>query len=70
MNKSQAEIVAITRAMRDGSGNMPPLPGIFPDYLAPIVRTGPDGVADCTGRGRPAAPAAAAGRGARDRRHG
>jgi putative SOS response-associated peptidase YedK len=27
----------------DGSGNMPPLPGIFPDYSAPIVRNGSDG---------------------------
>jgi putative SOS response-associated peptidase YedK len=44
MNKSQAEIIAITRAMRDRAGNMPPLPGIFPDYLAPIVRTGADSV--------------------------
>jgi putative SOS response-associated peptidase YedK len=27
----------------DRSGNMPPLPGIFPDYSAPIVRNGSDG---------------------------
>ncbi|EHM01663.1 hypothetical protein HMPREF9946_01924 [Acetobacteraceae bacterium AT-5844] len=30
--------------MRDSVGNMPPLPGIFPDYPAPIVRTAADGV--------------------------
>jgi hypothetical protein len=24
--------------------NLAPLPGIFPDYMAPIVRNGPDGV--------------------------
>jgi putative SOS response-associated peptidase YedK len=30
--------------MRDLTGNLPPLPGIFPDYPAPIVRTAPDGV--------------------------
>ena len=30
--------------MRDLTGNLPPLPGIFPDYEAPIVRTGGDGV--------------------------
>ncbi len=24
--------------MVDNTGNMPPLPGIFPDYSAPIVR--------------------------------
>jgi hypothetical protein len=29
--------------MRDTTGNMPPLPGIFPDYLAPIVRNAPSG---------------------------
>lgn len=30
--------------MRDTTGNLPPLPGIFPDYPAPIVRVGGDGV--------------------------
>jgi putative SOS response-associated peptidase YedK len=29
--------------MRDRTGNMPPLPGIYPDYAAPIVRNQPDG---------------------------
>jgi putative SOS response-associated peptidase YedK len=43
MTKSQAAIVAITKAMRDRTGNLPPLPGVFPDYPAPIVRTGADG---------------------------
>ena len=38
VTKGQAAIVAIARAMRDKTGNMPPLPGIFPDYQAPIVR--------------------------------
>ena len=44
MTKSQAAIIAIVRAMRDTTGNLPPMPGIFPDYKAPIVRTGSDGV--------------------------
>jgi putative SOS response-associated peptidase YedK len=44
ITKGQAAIVAFTRAMRDTTGNLPPLPGIFPDYLAPIVRNTPDGV--------------------------
>jgi putative SOS response-associated peptidase YedK len=44
MTKSQAAIIAIIKAMRDKTGNLPPLPGIFPDYSAPIVRTGADGV--------------------------
>lgn len=42
--RSQAEVRAAARAMRDRLGNMPPMPGIFPDYPAPIVRTGSDGV--------------------------
>jgi putative SOS response-associated peptidase YedK len=44
LTKGQAAIVAIVRALRDHTGNMPPLPGIFPDYMAPIARTGADGL--------------------------
>ena len=29
--------------MTDRTGNLPLLPGIFPDYQAPIVRNQPDG---------------------------
>jgi len=43
ITKGQAAIREFTRAMRDRTGNLPPLPGIFPDYLAPVVRTGSDG---------------------------
>jgi putative SOS response-associated peptidase YedK len=43
MTKGQQAIREIYRAMVDRMGNMPPLPGIFPDYQAPIVRSGPDG---------------------------
>jgi putative SOS response-associated peptidase YedK len=39
----QQAIRDLTRAMHDGTGNLPPLPGIFPDYPAPIVRNQPDG---------------------------
>jgi len=42
--KGQATIIALTQAMRDGTGNLPPHPGIFPDYSAPVVRNAPDGV--------------------------
>jgi len=42
--KSREAIVAITRAMRDRTGNQPPLPAIFPDQMAPVVRTAKDGV--------------------------
>ena len=44
LTKGQAAIIALTRALRDRSGNLPPLPGIFPDYSAPIVRSGDDGL--------------------------
>jgi putative SOS response-associated peptidase YedK len=43
ITKGQRAIIEFTRAMRDTTGNLPPLPGVFPDYLAPIVRNAPDG---------------------------
>jgi putative SOS response-associated peptidase YedK len=44
ITKSQTAIIEFTRALRDTTGNLPPLPGIFPDYMAPVVRNAPDGV--------------------------
>ncbi len=41
LTKGAAAILAATRAMRNNAGNLPPLPGIFPDYAAPIVRGAP-----------------------------
>jgi len=41
--KNQAAITASTQALRDTTGNLPPMPGIFPDYMTPIVRNAPDG---------------------------
>ena len=41
--KAQQAIREFTGAMQDSAGNLPPLPGIFPDYLAPVVRNGDDG---------------------------
>jgi putative SOS response-associated peptidase YedK len=38
LTKGQAAIRELTGAMTDDTGNLPPLPGIFPDYAAPIVR--------------------------------
>ena len=38
LTKGQQAIIEATRAMVDRTGNLPPLPGIFPDYAAPIVR--------------------------------
>lgn len=46
--KGQAAIVALTGALRDTTGNLPPMPGIFPDYMAPVVRNAPDGVRELT----------------------
>lgn len=43
MTKSQDAIRQLVRALTDTTGNMPPLPGIFPDYPAPIVRNRADG---------------------------
>ena len=37
VTKSQTAIIEFTRAMKDSTGNLPPLPGIFPDYKAPVV---------------------------------
>lgn len=45
ITKGQAAIIEFTRAMRDTTGNLPPLPRIFPDYMAPTVRNAPDVVA-------------------------
>jgi hypothetical protein len=43
VKKGQAAIRELTQAMTDNTGNLPPLPGIFPDYAAPIVRNQPGG---------------------------
>jgi hypothetical protein len=43
VTKGQQAIRELTRAMSDRTGNLPPLPGIFPDDAAPIVRNQPEG---------------------------
>ena len=43
ITKGQQAIRELARAMSDRTGNLPPLPGVFPDYAAPIVRNQPDG---------------------------
>jgi len=37
MTKGQQAIREFTRATRDTAGNLPSLPGIFPDSMAPVV---------------------------------
>jgi len=43
LTKGQQAIRELARAMSDRTGNLPPLPGIFPDYRAPIVSNQPEG---------------------------
>jgi putative SOS response-associated peptidase YedK len=43
VTKGQQAIRELAGAMRDRTGNLPPLYGIFPDYSAPIVRNQPEG---------------------------
>jgi putative SOS response-associated peptidase YedK len=46
--KGQMAIRELAKAMRDTTGNLPLLPSIFPDALAPVVRTARDGVRELT----------------------
>src|ERR1700724_1007606 len=40
---NQAAIIALFRVVNRYVGNLAPMPGVFPDYKAPIVRTGAGG---------------------------
>jgi putative SOS response-associated peptidase YedK len=44
VTSTQQAIRDLARAMRDIAGNVPPLPAVFPDQMAPVVRTAKDGV--------------------------
>lgn len=43
ITKNQDSIRRLFGVVRDLTGNLQPLPGVFPDYMAPIVRNGPEG---------------------------
>ena len=43
LSKGQSAIRDWFRVVQDLTGNLPPMPGIFPDYPAPIVRIGQEG---------------------------
>ena len=43
MLKSQEAMRRLFDGLVDRAGNMPPLPGIYPDYSAPIIRNGAEG---------------------------
>ena len=38
MNRTREEVRQLVKALRDLNNNQPPLPAIYPDYLAPVVR--------------------------------
>ena len=40
---NQAAISALFRVVNRYVGNLAPMPGVFPDYKAPIVRNGAEG---------------------------
>jgi putative SOS response-associated peptidase YedK len=43
MTRNREAIARLFRVDHDLTGNQPPLPAIFPDQLAPVIRQGPDG---------------------------
>ena len=43
MTRAQEAIRRLFALSRDLTGNLPPLPAIFPDTMAPIVRRASDG---------------------------
>ncbi len=43
MTKAQDAIRELAKVWDDKTGNLPPLPGIYPDYQAPVVTNSPDG---------------------------
>jgi putative SOS response-associated peptidase YedK len=43
MVSNQEAIRALFKIARDLTGNVGPMPGIYPDYAAPVVRNAPDG---------------------------
>jgi putative SOS response-associated peptidase YedK len=48
VTKGQQAIRELTRAMHDTTGNLPPMPAVFPDYAAPVVRNRADGERELT----------------------
>ena len=58
---SQAAIIGLFRIINRYVGNLPPMPGVFPDYPAPVIRNTDSGLEMVTMRwGMP--PRAQAGR--------
>src|ERR1700679_2067738 len=40
---NQAAIIALFRVLNRYVGNLPPMPGVFPDYPAPVIRNTGEG---------------------------
>jgi hypothetical protein len=43
INRTQEAMRRLFRVKRDLTGNLPDLPAVFPDMMAPVVRTASDG---------------------------
>ena len=43
MRHAREEARALAKALRDLNNNQPPMPGIFPDYSAPVIRNSAEG---------------------------
>ncbi len=48
IRKGPQAIREFSRPFRDTTGNLPPIPGVFPDYFTPIVRNMEDGARELT----------------------
>ena len=48
IRKGPQAIREFARAFRDTTGDLPPIPGVFPDYFAPIVRNMEDRARELT----------------------
>jgi putative SOS response-associated peptidase YedK len=48
MSKGQQAVRELVKATRDTTGNLPSMPGIYPDSMAPVVFTAPDGERELT----------------------
>ena len=60
---NQAAIIALFRVINRYVGNLPPTPGVFPDYPAPVIRNADPGTEIVTMRwGMPRPPRTRSGR--------
>ncbi len=48
ITRNQEAIRRLFRVNRDMAGNLPPLPAVYPDTMAPVVRNARDGERELT----------------------